>query len=84
MFISKGTTSTHLSTVDFFRGAKIFLRIFGIWPMDEGPLPIRFYVNYVSLFFAAMFGVAHGFVNLDNLLLALASFCACIFELISW
>lgn len=84
MVISKRTTETHLSQVDFFRGARIFLRIFGIWPMDDGKLPVRFYINYVSLFFAATFGVAHGFVNLDNLFLALESFCGCIFEFISW
>lgn len=84
MFISKKTTETHLSKMDFFRGAKIFLRIFGIWPLDEGPLPIRFYINFISLFLAAIFGVTHGFVNLNNLFLALQSFCGCVFELISW
>lgn len=82
--ISKYTTDTYLSNVDFFRPARIFLRIFGIWPLDYGRLPIRFYINFVSLFFAATFGLAHGFVNLADLYVALESFCACLFEFISW
>lgn len=84
MFISKETTDTHLSQVDFFRTARIFLRIFGLWPMDEGRLPIWFYINFTSIFFSAILGVAHGFANLNNLHLALESFCANIFIFISW
>ncbi|XP_031636522.1 odorant receptor 24a [Contarinia nasturtii] len=84
MFISKETTDNHLSQKDFFRTARIFLRIFGIWPMKQGPLPILFYINFISLFFTAIFGVAHGFANLNNLYLALESFCGSAFELISW
>lgn len=84
MFISKETTDIHLSKVDFFRTARIFLRIFGIWPMDQGPLPMWFYVNFISLFVAAIFGVAYGFVNLNNLFMALESFCGSVFEFISW
>lgn len=83
MLISKETTETHLSKVDFFRTARIFLRIFGIWPMDQGP-SFWFYINFVSLFIAAVFGVAHGFVNLNNLFAALESFCGSVFEFISW
>lgn len=84
MFISKHTTDTRLSAVDFFRTARIFLRIFGIWPMDNKELSIWFYVNFISLFIAAVFGVLYGFMNLSNLFLALESFCGSVFELISW
>lgn len=84
MFISEQTTETHLSSVDFFRTPRIFLRIFGIWPMDDQKLPIWFYANFISLFIAAVFGVAHGFVNLNNLIMALESFCGSVFEFISW
>lgn len=84
MLISKKTTDTHLSATDFFRLPRIALRIFGNWPMDSDCLPIRFYVNFTSLFFAAIFGMAHGFANLDHLLLALETLCGCMFEFVSW
>lgn len=84
MITSKYTTFDHLSNIDFFRAAQISLRIVGIWPMDPGPLPIRFYVNYVLLFTSAVFGVTHGFVHLNNIFLALESFCGSIVEFVSW
>lgn len=85
MFISKETTESHLSKKDFFRLARIFLKIFGNWPMESHSLPIRFYINSVSLFIAAILGVAIGFVHLsDNLNQALANFTASVFELVSW
>lgn len=84
MFISKNTTETHLSKTDFFRLARIFLRIFGNWPLEADGLPIRFYVNFISLFLAAFLGVAYGFVNLGDLNVALANFCGSMFELVSW
>lgn len=84
MLISKKTTETYLSATDFFRFPRIALRIFGIWPMDDGRLPIRFYINFTSLFCAAIFGMAHGFANLDHLLLALETLCGCMFEFVSW
>lgn len=84
MLISNKTTATHLSATDFFRLPRIALRIFGIWPMDDGRLPVRFYVNFLSLYFAAIFGMAHGFANLDHLLLALETLCGCMFEFVSW
>lgn len=85
MFISKETTESLLSKKDFFRLARIFLKIFGNWPMESHSLPIRFYINFISLFIAAILGVAIGFVHLsDNLNEALANFTASIFELVSW
>lgn len=85
MFISKETTENHLSKTDFFRLARIFLKIFGNWPMESHSLPIRFYINFVSLFIAAILGVAIGFVHLsDNLNQALANFTGSVFELVSW
>lgn len=73
-----------LSESNFFRLPRLALQIFGIWPMSQKRLPFRFYVNFISLFFAAIFGITHGFVNLDQLFLALESFCGSIFEFVSW
>lgn len=84
MLISKETTDTYLSDVDFFRTARIFLQIYGIWPMNHSRLPFRFYVNCICQFFAAIFGILHGFMNLNNLFLALESFCASAFQFVSW
>lgn len=72
------------SESNFFRLPRLALRIFGIWPMNQKQLPLRFYINFISLFFAAIFGITHGFVNLDQLFLALESFCGSIFEFVSW
>lgn len=85
MFISKETTESHLSKTDFFRLARIFMQIFGNWPMESHSLPIRFYINFVSLFIAAILGVAIGFVHLsDSLNKALENFTGSVFELVSW
>lgn len=82
MLVSNKTTDSHLADVDFFRLSRIFSSIFGVWPL-QGSLPIRFYVNIVSLWIAAVFGVAYGFAHLDNLFFALDSWCGSMFEFVS-
>lgn len=84
MLINKKSTDTYQSATDFYRLPRIALRIFGNWPLENDRLPIRFYINFTSLFFAAIFGMAHGFANLDQLLLALETLCGCMFEFVSW
>lgn len=67
-----------------FHLPRLLLNLFGIWPLQTGKIPIRFYIASVTLITAVTASIAHGFINIRHLHVALLSFCPAVFELITW
>lgn len=77
--VDSSTQEIHL-----FQLPRILLHLFGVWPLQTGKVPIRFYIASVLLITAVAASIAHGFINIRHLHVALLSFCPAVFELITW
>lgn len=67
-----------------YRIPRILLNLFGIWPLNTARNTFCFYTLSTVLITAVTASIAHGFMNITHLHVALLSFCPALFELVTW